>query len=98
MKTLRATLSDIMTMIGFSNSATITDTRMPATTAPFLADEEWIAAIEFPLDVVKGRIADFKALRPGAPVVKLPNADDLCREEASKTPAGLIQQFMQTTS
>ncbi len=42
-------------------------------------------------------IADFTALWPGGPVVKLANAGHYCQEDAPETLVALVHQFMQMT-
>jgi len=42
-------------------------------------------------------IADFKALYPNGPVVRLPNAGHFCQEDAPEIIVPLIQQFLQMT-
>ena len=42
-------------------------------------------------------IADFEALWPGRPVVRLPNAGHFCQEDAPETLVALITQFLQST-
>ena len=42
-----------------------------------------------------GAIADFRALFPEAPVVKLPGVGHFCQEDAPETLVALIQGFVQ---
>ncbi|HKJ24046.1 MAG TPA: alpha/beta hydrolase, partial [Myxococcota bacterium] len=41
-------------------------------------------------------IADFEALWPGRPVVRLPGAGHFCQEDAPETLVALIEQFVQS--
>ena len=43
------------------------------------------------------QFADFKALFPDGPIVRLPNAGHYCQEDAPETLVALIQQFIQMT-
>jgi haloalkane dehalogenase len=132
---LGSTVLSVMKIIGFQNSAAVTDTWIRAYSAPFPDRASCKSAIEFPLDVHLQRIrefifeglqvgdpdalnripamlaygledraidpeyaiADFQALFPDAPVVRLPGVGHFCQEDAPHVLVSLIQQFMQTT-
>jgi cis-3-alkyl-4-acyloxetan-2-one decarboxylase len=43
------------------------------------------------------QIADFKAMWPGGPIIRLPNAGHFSQEDAPGTIVALLQHFIQTT-
>jgi len=56
---LGITVQSVMKIIGFENSSLIDETWIRAYSSPFDTKEECKGAIEFPLDVVNQRIADY---------------------------------------
>lgn len=56
---LGSTILSVMKIIGFQNSAAVTDTWIRAYSAPFPDKASCIGGIEFPLDVHLGRIRDY---------------------------------------
>lgn len=58
---LGSTVVDVMKIIGFENSSVIDDTWIRAYSAPFPTPDECRGALEFPLDVHHGRIAEYLA-------------------------------------
>jgi haloalkane dehalogenase len=65
---LGTTVTSVMRLIGFENTAVIDRTWERAYAAPFATPEECIGAIEFPLDVYLGRVAAYYV--EGAPLLE----------------------------
>ena len=59
LRNLGSTVLSVMKIIGFQNSAAVTDTWIRAYSAPFATPEESIGGYEFPIDAYTGRIAPY---------------------------------------
>ena len=64
---LDAHVLSIMKIVGFQNTAVVDDTWIRAYSTPFPAKEDCIGAIEFPLDILLGRIIPY--VKEGLPLL-----------------------------
>lgn len=81
LENLKYTTLSMMKLIGFQNTAAVTDDWLNAYSAPFQTKEECLGAVEFPTDAITGRFTDEYAMAP---------VTDELREKVKQVPAMLV--------